>query len=168
MIVRQPSEQDIRFVVENMRELDRRELTAAGCNFDFLPLYVAASSAFTFCAVDDLELPHAIWGLMPARKGVGSGFAFGTDHWGKALPAMMRHIRDWVLPFLLQHGYHRVDCQALSHRRDVERFLELIGAHPEATLRQWGCNGEDFTSYRWLADEHRYQAHKTIDRHVSH
>jgi hypothetical protein len=106
--------------------------------------------------------------MMPSRKGVGAGFAFGTDHWGKALPAMMRHIRDFVLPFLLKHGYHRVECQALSHRRDVERFLELIGAHPEATLHQWGAGGEDFTSYRWLADEYRSQTNKTIDRHVSH
>jgi hypothetical protein len=168
MIVQRPSEQDVQFVLENLRDLDRRELTAAGANFDFLPMYVMAGSVFAFSAVDDLMMPHAIWGMMPSRKGVGAGFAFGTNYWGKALPAIMRNIRDFVLPFLLEHGYHRVECQALSHRRDVERFLELIGAHPEGTLSQWGIGGEDFTSYRWLADEHRNQAHKTINRHVSH
>jgi hypothetical protein len=179
MKIERATVQDVRFVADNMRELDRRELTATGCDFATLPERVMAGSVFVFAAIDDFQMPHAIWGLqVGARQGIGHGFAFGTKHWGKALPAILKNIKDFVLPFLLQNGFHRVECLALAHRKDVERFLELIGAYPEATLSQWGAGGEDFTAYRWLADEYRvqkrledeYRAEKrqTFDRHVSH
>ena len=155
MFVDTPTERDLRFVLENLRELDKRELLATGCVLEQLPQIILANNVFCFCAVDASMMPHAVWGLMAQRKGVGTGFAFGTKHWGRALPVMMKNIKRWVLPFLLQKGYHRVECVALAHRKDVERFLEMIGAYPEATLRQWGSGGEDFVSYRWLADEHR-------------
>jgi hypothetical protein len=160
---------DVRFVVQNMRELDRRELTATGCDFDTLPERIMAGSVFVFAAIDDFQMPHAIWGMQAGgRQGIGHGFAFGTRLWGKALPAILKNIKRFVLPFLLQQDFHRVECLALSHRKDVEKFLELIGAYPEARLRQWGAGGEDFTSYRWLADEYRAEKHPTFDRHVSH
>jgi len=169
MIVQPPSEQDIRFVADNMRELDRRELTATGCDFDTLPQRILAGSVFVFCAYDDFMLPQAVWGLqVGARKGIGHGFAFGTRHWGKALPQIVKNIQRFVLPFLLQQGFHRVECLALAHRKDVARFLELIGAYPEARLSQWGSGGEDFISYRWLADEYRIETRSTFDRHVAH
>jgi hypothetical protein len=168
MIVQQPTDMDIQFVVQNMRELDRRELLATGCDLDLLPFRILHGNVFCFVAVDGWHMPHAVWGMMHARKGVGVGFAFGTPSWGRALPAIVKNIRRFVLPFLLQNGYHRVECSALAHRRDVERFLELIGAYPEATLQQWGANGEDFTTYRWLADEYRAETCSTVDRHVAH
>jgi hypothetical protein len=155
MTVRQPFEYDIRFVLTNLRELDRRELTATGCRLEQLPPFLLSASAFCFVAVDDYAMPQAVWGMVPTRKGVGNGYAFGTENWGKALPAIMRNIKGFVLPFLLQHNFHRIECSALSHRKDVARFLAMIGARPEALMQQWGTRGEDFTSYRWLADEHR-------------
>lgn len=166
------TEQDIRFVLENLREIDRRELTAAGCDFEMLPFIILQNSVFCFCAVDESLMPQAVWGMMAQRKGVGTGFAFGTQHWSRALLPMLKNIRGFVLRFLVMQGYHRVECMALSHRTDVERFLELIGAYPEAVLQQWGTNGEDFTSYRWLADEYRAARHSTTataaDNHVAH
>jgi hypothetical protein len=166
--VKQPTESDIRFVLHNMRELDRRELKATGCMLEELPRRILLGSVFVFVAVDG-TIPHAVWGLMATRNGVGTGFAFGDKYWGKALPAMLRNIRSFVLPLLLRQNFHRVECLALSHRKDVERFLGLIGAYPEAVLRQWGAGGEDFTSYRWLADEYRSARHSTVeDRHVAH
>ena len=166
--VKQPTEWDIRFVLHNMRDLDRRELTATGCALEELPKIILARSVFVFVAVDG-TIPHAVWGLMATRQGVGTGFAFGDKYWGKALPAIVRNIRRFVLPLLLRQNFHRVECLALSHREDVGRFLELIGAYPEAVLQQWGAGGEDFTSYRWLADEYRSERRSTVeDRHVAH
>ena len=168
MIVETPSERDIRFVLQHLRELDRRELLATGCVLEELPARILHGSVFAFCAVDDGMMPQAVWGLMAQRQGVGTGFAFGTKHWGKALPAILKNIRRFVLPFLVQQGFHRVECLALAHRKDVERFLELIGAYPEAVLHQWGAGGEDFVSYRWLADEYRAEKPAAVDRHVAH
>src|SRR5262245_40388026 len=109
MTTEKPSEHDIRFVLRHLRELDRRELLAAGCDLEALPARSLAGSVFCFCAVDGAYLPQAVWGMMEQRKGVGTGFAFGTRHWGKALPAIMKNIKRFVLPFLHTHGYHRVE-----------------------------------------------------------
>jgi hypothetical protein len=169
MRTEQPTVRDIQFVLENLRELDKRELLATGVDLDVLPFIILQNSVFCFCAVDAGYMPHAVWGMMVQRKGVGTGFAFGTQHWGKALVPIVKNIRRFVLPFLLTQGYHRVECMALSHRKDVERFLALIGARPEAVLQQWGSGQEDFTTYRWLADEYRAEKRAaTVDRHVAH
>jgi hypothetical protein len=154
--------------VSNLREADKRELLAAGANLELLPVHIMIGSAFCFCAIDSLSIPHAIWGLMSARKGVGNAFAFGTKHWGKALPAIVRNVKRFALPLVLQNDYHRIECVALAHRKDVERFLKLLGGSREALMRQWGVGGEDFVLYRWLADEHRAQTHATHDKYVAH
>jgi len=169
MRAEKPTERDIRFVLENLRELDKRELLATGCDLEALPSIIMQNAVFCFVAVDEGYMPQAVWGMMAQRHGVGTGFAFGTRHWGKALSAVLKNIKRFVLPFLVQQGYHRVECMALSHRRDVERFLELIGAYPEAVLQQWGSGQEDFTAYRWLADEYRAEKSEArVDRHVAH
>jgi hypothetical protein len=81
---------------------------------------------------------------------------------------MVRHIRRFVLPFLKAGNYHRVEALALSHRQDVARFMSLIGAEPEAVLRAFGKGGEDFISYRWLADEYEHRTSQTEDSHAAH
>jgi hypothetical protein len=166
MKVEPATEQMLKFIVARLRDLDKRELTASGADFDNLAKMAMAQSVFAFCAVDHLYLPQAAWGLTQIRPGVGGGWAFGTRHWARAVPIMTRNIRRWVLPFLLGNGFHRVEASALAHRKDVARFMGFIGAQPEAVLRQWGKGGEDFVLYRWLADEHR--AATQTDRHVSH
>jgi hypothetical protein len=154
------------YVVEHLRDLDRRELAAMQCDLRSLPGHIISKNIFAFCALDRRNVPVAAWGMLEQRKGVGAGFAFGTDRWGKALPTIVHNMRGFVLPFLASNGYHRVECAALAHRHDVRRFLALIGAKPEATMQQSGINGEDFVLYRWLADE--YVSARSGDRHVSH
>lgn len=167
MIVEPATEQCLKFIVGRLRQVDRRELAAGGMSIDTLPERAMELSVMAFCAIDRYGLPQAAWGLCPLRKGVANGWAFGTEHWGRALPTLVRHIRRFWVPWVLQNGIHRIECSALAYRKDVERFLALIGAQPEAVLRQWGINGEDFVSYRWLADEHRAST-QTADRHVAH
>jgi hypothetical protein len=71
---------------------------------------------------------------------------------------------------LLQTGFHRVEAVSLAGRDDVARFMELIGAEAEAVLRGYGTAGEDFISYRWLADEYRTtrSAQREADLHTAH
>jgi hypothetical protein len=167
VIVEPATVQSLKFIVGRLRELDRREVIAAGMTLDTLPERALGLSVMAFCAIDRYGLPQAAWGLCLPRKGVANGWAFGTEHWGRALPTLMRHIRRFWVPWVLDQGIHRIECSALAHRKDVERFLALIGARPEAVLQQWGVNGEDFVSYRWLADEFRAATHQTDDRHIA-
>lgn len=146
----------IRGVLQNLRSDDALELAACEVDLDRLPDTIMRHKIFAFCAFDYEIGPIAVWGMLQRRQGVGAGFAFGTDQWGQALLPMLRQIRGFVLPFLDYNGFHRVEAAALARREDVARFMALIGAEPEGIMRGYGIDGEDFISYRWLADEYRY------------
>jgi len=144
----------IRWVLENIRDIDALEIAAAGVDVMHMPDILMRHKVFCFSACDEEIGPIAVWGMIERRQGVGAGFAFGTNDWRKAVLPMVRQIRGFVIPFLHSNGYHRVEAAALAGRDDVAALMHLIGARPEARLRGYGISGEDFISYRWLADEH--------------
>ena len=55
---------------------------------------------------------------------------------------------------LVDLGIHRVEAVALAGGMTCRRFMNLIGAKAEGVLSGYGIEGEDFVSYRWLADEY--------------
>lgn len=156
----------IRFVLDHLNEADAIEMAACEIDLARLPDQIMRSRVLAFCAYDFNDGPVAIWGLVSRRSHVGAGFAFGTEGWSKAATAIVRNIRRFVVPFLLESDFRRVEAAALSYRTDVARFMHLIGAQPEAVLRCYGSGGEDFISYRWLADEHR--STQLEERHTAH
>jgi hypothetical protein len=157
-------------VLANLREADREELEACGADLKRMPDAILQRRVFAFCALDSHYGPVAAWGMLHTRANVGAGFAFGTDQWGRALMPVVRQIRTFVLPFLRENGFHRVEALAMAHRHDVARFMALIGARAEGTLREYGVNGEDFISYRWLANEYRGERYpaSTVCSHTAH
>jgi hypothetical protein len=159
----------ISYVLDNLRQADREEMEACETDLAMLPRAIMHRRTFAYAACDIQYGPVAVWGMVHRRHGVGAGFAFGTEDWGLALLPMLRQIRHFVLPFLIDNGFHRVEAVAMAHRRDVARFMSIIGAQPEGVLREYGINGEDFVSYRWLADEHDGTA-EAADRilHATH
>ena len=160
----------VRHVLQNLRHMDALEISAGGVDIVRLPDILIRHKVFCFAACDDVEGPVAIWGMIERRRGVGAGFAFGTDLWYRAVIAMLRQIRGFVIPFLRSAGYHRVEAAALAGRADVASLMHLIGARPEGRLQGYGISGEDFISYRWLADEHaRYAGQEeAVGSHASH
>ena len=159
----------IRYVLQTMREIDAVEIEAAGVDVKSMPDTIMRLKVFCFAACDEVDGPIAIWGMIERRAGVGAGFAFGTRNWGKVVIPMIRQIRGFVIPFLRTEGYHRVEAAALADRADVASLMHLIGARPEARLRGYGIAGEDFISYRWLADEHaRHTEEEAVGSHASH
>lgn len=162
----------LRYLLHHLRDLDRYEMQACEADLRHMQHEIMRRKVFAFCATDLHHLPIAAWGMLRWRQGVGAGFAFGTDRWGEALLPMVKQIRLFVLPFLLHNGFHRVEARALTHRQDVARFMSLIGACAEGVMRGYGVNGEDFTSYRWLANEHRSEGRSSgqtvLHAHTAH
>lgn len=155
------------YIARRLREQDRVELAATSLSDDpssFLADKVMAHSIMAFVARSD-RAPVSAWGMVPLWPGVGSAFAFGTDDWGQALWPMTKHVRRFMIPFLLDHGYHRIECRALATRQDVGRWVALFGAEQEAVLRSSGKRGEDFTLYRWLSNEHRHADQASTSSH---
>jgi len=140
----------------HLRDDDYRELRATSCYADPRPTLaqrVMSVSSMTFCAIHQ-GAPVACWGLIPMWPGVGMAYAFGTDAWDRVLLPMTKHVKRFMLPLLLDSGYHRIECRSLASRQDTKRWLRLFGAREEAVMRSSGVRGEDFKLYRWLRDEH--------------
>ena len=154
----------LRYIVAHLREDDRIELRAMSLsddNVDYWVDRIMARSMIAFVARYN-GVPVSAWGMMPMWPGVGAAFAFGTDDWGRALLTMTKHVRRFMIPLLLEHGFHRIECRSLATRQeDMGRWLALLDAEPEAVLRGSGARGEDFILYRWLSDEHRHAPIKT-------
>jgi hypothetical protein len=146
--------ESVRHVAAHMRESDRIEIAATTPNMDPVELAkrIMHNADMVFVARND-GVPASCWGLMPMWPGVGYAFCFGTDDWGAALLAMTRHVRRFMVPLLLDTGFHRVETRSLATRQDVGRWLEIFGAEAEAVLRGSGARGEDFILYAWLRDE---------------
>lgn len=142
----------VTYVAHNLRDADRAEMHACATERARLADVIERRSVFAFCAFDD-GVPTAIWGMLETRPGVGSAYAFGTDDWGRVVLPMVRQIRNFLAPWSRANGYHRIEAAALASRRDVARFMTLIGAQREALMKAFGAHGEDFILYRWLAHE---------------
>jgi len=146
----------VQAVLDNLRVADAEEMAACGTDMTTLAHMLMRHSQFAFCAWDFDCGPISVWGMVKKRPGVGAGYAFGTDDWGRAVLPMVRQIRGFVLPYLVDAGIHRVEAVAMRKREDVRRFMALIGARPEGILSNYGTEREDFVSYRWLSDEYGY------------
>ncbi|MFQ0815380.1 hypothetical protein AVM02_02450 [Brucella anthropi] len=152
------TEDNIWFVLHNLREEDRKEFLA------ILPVYnlafVAAStlhhSVMSWAAVDaETGEPVAIFGAANGGQypGVCTVFAFGTERWGEALHLITKHILGYMIPHLKAAGFHRAECMALSNRTDIHRWMKLLGGRPEAVLSERSTTREDITVYVWKANE---------------
>lgn len=147
---------DTVYILQNMRELDHVEMGAT-LGPDYLrqlPPMIGLARPYVWTAVSEDGEPIALVGASSMRPGIANVFAMGTDRWGEALLLLTRHILRYIIPDLLKKGFHRAECSALANREDVRRWMGVLGGRSEATLRQWGVNREDFTTYAWLADDY--------------
>ena len=152
----------VQAVIDNLRAADAEEMAACGTDMDSLAHMLMRHSQFAFCAWDYDCGPISVWGAVLKRPGVCTAYAFGTDEWPRAVLPMVRQIRGFIMPYLVEAGVHRVDAVAMLKRNDVKRFMRLLGAKSEGVLTGYGTEGEAFVSYRWLSNEHGgYRAAET-------
>lgn len=112
---------------------------------------IMAVSGFSWVASAADGEPVAVIGARPLWPGVWSLYAFGTDRWGEVLLGLTRHVRDFMIPGILNAGGHLGFCFAKADYADARRWLELLGGTAENTLKAWGKGREDFVMYAWRA-----------------
>lgn len=156
-------EEPTRYIIQNMREIDRKEIFA--CRGDKDPEHLlfdtmwAANEpgmAFTYFA-DDGE-PVSVMGWRQTWPNVANVWAFGTDRWPEAVKTMTKVVRRVIVPALVEGGYHRAECAALTERADTAKWLPMLGMKREAVLAGFGSQREDFTLYVWRPEHvHKQQ-----------
>jgi hypothetical protein len=137
-------------VVLSMREWDRREIYAN--RFDENPLKLADEAVAmgqNAGWVAGLEEPIAAFGCFEMWPGVWSMWLFATDDFPQIGLSVTKLITRQIVPTLWEVGAHRLEARSMEGHHDAQRWLEVIGAEREGTLKGYGKGGEDFHVYTW-------------------
>lgn len=150
----EPGEGDVRFVAQLLRARDREEIFATQWTDtpDELVRNVMASGSFRWGAYID-GIPIGMIGAVPTRPRVWTAWAFGTNDFKHGIRTITRHVRDRMIPALLDTGALRVDATALASHDDARRWLVRLGATPGLPLANYGKDGQTFVTYTWLRQD---------------
>ena len=142
---------NLSYVAQHMRADDRREIFATQWqDSESLlvgPLYHGSHVAKI--ALADDQTPIAALGAVEMWPGVWSVWMFATDRWREVANKVSKYLRQQFIPLLLEQQAHRAECMAIADRPVVHRWLQYLGARPEAFLRHYGKNREDFILFSW-------------------
>jgi hypothetical protein len=135
-----------------MREWDRREFRATAGNrsmSDAALLCHYASQGFAWVALLDGE-PVAAIGVVrsPLMPHLGSAWAFGTQKFKRALPALSRAARAFP-GLLIADGVRRVEARCLKDHDLAGHWMASLGATKECDLECYGAEGETFELWAW-------------------
>jgi hypothetical protein len=149
MKLARPEYRTVRYIVENMREWDRREIFATQWDEDpdRFTKYVMATADFAWVA--GLDLPIAAIGAFPVWPGVWSVWMFATDNFRQIGKSLTKHAKKVMIPAILEGEFHRAHCYSMAGHTVAHRWLEALGACHEATLQGFGRGGEDFLVFAW-------------------
>jgi len=143
------TEDAVSHIVRNMRQRDREEIFAVRWddNEDELIADVMLSGGALWRIWSWKDEPVALCGATPVRPGVVIAAAFGTDRWRYTIRPMTAWVQRWVIPALQNAGYHRAEAYVSATNLQSRRWLDVLGAHKEAYLHQYGRNLEDYILY---------------------
>ncbi len=151
------NEANIRYIAERMRDRDLAEFSAlsyystreeaARCLVENYADYPGLD-----CVTLDDGSPVGAGGVIWTRPNVASMLFFATDDFDKIVVSLTRHSeRNIFTP--ARALAHRIECFSLADYTQMQQWVKLFGLRPEATLRNYGKNGEDFIVYAWLKDQ---------------
>jgi hypothetical protein len=143
-----------------MREHDFREIAAMsgfGLRFQMAEHFSAAYGhhpdviAFT----DDDEKAIAIGAVVQGRPNVGTCLFFATDEFPQIGPDVTRFVKQRLFPGYRSKGMHRIEAVSIAGYDTMHRWLGALGLEKEADLAGYGCRGEPFVQFSWVADRVR-------------
>lgn len=137
-------------VIENMRALDRAEIfaTRRDDSNEQLALEVMACGPIFWVAGKGPD-PIAAFGCAPMWNGVWSMWLFATDKFGQIGISVTKLVTRTIVPMMIEAGAHRLEARSMEGHTDAQRWLEVIGAKREGTLKAYGRDRQDFHVYAW-------------------
>jgi hypothetical protein len=143
---------DITFLGANMRAEDRREIMCQAPKN--LSGSQAAAAMFPGLAPDWTWLasldgnPAVAFGLQPYNVATMIGWAWGTRHLPRCIPAITRHLIAEE-PLLIASGFRRIEVRTIKDHDISHRWLYALGARKECDLPEFGRDGETFELWAW-------------------
>lgn len=149
VVLREAAYSELRFVAQNMRAADRKEIFATMWNDD--PDMLSKNCLNTSAGMSwtmGKNVPIAAVGAFPCWPGVWSVWMFATDRFPEVGLSMTKFIKKRMIPAIWNHA-HRAQCHSIYDHADAHKWLESLGAQRESVLKAYGKGGEDFYCYTW-------------------
>lgn len=159
MIWRTAGKADIRYVLDNARPQDWREISglhstdnAAAILQDLCEQFPYSISTLALC-VDGCRAPIAIVSARITAKRTARLWLMATDDWPRIAPAAARFARKIFAPLVLDENVRRTEALVLADNTPARRFAEWLGAVNETPdgMRQYGASGETVCLYARIA-----------------
>lgn len=147
-----------RYIIANMRDIDRREIYGMrepprddpDVLLDDVCTVSRLGPMMTWFASDGE--PVAVNGAWRRDLFTADVWAFGTPRWREIVKPMTRHALRVMVPWLLSEGFQRAECLALAERADTRRWLPRLGMRQETVLAEVGHQRQDYVLYAWKPD----------------
>ena len=145
---------DVVHVARNMRPLDVEEIFPLIWNAtpENLAAYTIAAGGISRVALWNGE-PTAAFGAVEARPTLWTVWMFATWRWPKVASAATKCIRREIGPDLQEAGAIRADCWSMEGHDQAHKWLELLGATREASLKDYGPTRKTFHCYSWTRSQ---------------
>ena len=148
---------DLTFVLYNLREADIEELhglfPAALNKESILNLIVdGCMNGLGYVAKIDTQ-PVAAFGVS-IQFHQGIGWAFGTNRFNRAVPAMTKHIINKLSHQLMDYGLMRLEVRPLTKHMFARNWLCKIGFKEDCELKFYGSSGESYHLYSMTLDDY--------------
>ena len=154
--IRPATVRDMTFVASNMRDQDRREITAVIEESDTVIGYMlfASSPGLAWCGWLDGQ-PVAAFGVSRLYAGLGGGWAYMTPRGVRLVPAITRFALRHVKRQLIAEGFRRIEVRTAIDHDISHKWLARLGFHLEGTAYDYGAGGLDFLTFAATAKRNK-------------
>ena len=164
---------DASYVAAHMREQDRAEIfcqLSPEARSEHLAYMALNAGGEQWCAWLDGE-PIACWGYSYLTHAGSVLWAWGTNQFHKAVPAITKAAINELVPMFERSGIQYLEARSLATHHQAHRWLKLLGGVPQCTLPTYGRNGEDFVLFTWSRarwDDGSLKRHyRSLDRRLN-
>ena len=145
----------VTYIAANLRDRDVVEIRSVRGHVTDIAVgmtdIAVASGPYGFVACLDNQPVLAFGVLVDANvPHLGAAWGYGTDKAWRSIPTVGRFIREHMVPALLKNEVRRVEVRVLAdNKSNVSWLADHMGAKLEATLSDYGRNGETFHQFSW-------------------
>lgn len=144
-------------VVQGMRAQDWQEVVnlvpAQFASVDGITMLAVSHSVFGFVLKLD-QVPVVVVHFAQKHPGTLSAGMFATDQFNDVWRQLVRELREFALPALLELGTTYCEAHVMASNLEAQRFLRYIGFTQRSdVLKKYGAFDKDFVLYAISEEE---------------
>lgn len=137
---------DLAYVLNNLRDKDKRELLEMHYHGNYLGnayMRLRVSDKNDAVTIFRDDLPVVVFGIIEEVPHIAHSWAFGTEETKYVFKTYLKEAKQ----MLLRQKYSRIYTTSPVYRPESHRVLEILGYEKEGMLKRFGKSGNNFISF---------------------